>query len=160
MLPCIWPRYHHCRGAGQANRLIVVCWLWVVSYVGICRVMYHAIGDTLLTRWRWASLSASEPLARQPPCQIGCCAALSGQQHHWGMMRGGCGGKIGGIRPGDEFSYTIGLRASIDHGGHRCPMATMGPHSRLLSIEQSANILWNRSTLLKLEKLSLIIFIS
>ncbi len=47
MLPCIWPRYHCCRGAGRAYRLIVVCLLWIVSYVGICRVMYHAIGDTL-----------------------------------------------------------------------------------------------------------------
>jgi hypothetical protein len=50
MLLRIWLRYHCCRGAGWAYRLIVVCWLWVVSYVGIRRVMYHAIGDTLLTR--------------------------------------------------------------------------------------------------------------
>jgi hypothetical protein len=31
-------------------------------------------------------------------------------------------------------------------------MAAMGPHFPRLSIQQSANILWNRSTLLKLEK--------
>jgi hypothetical protein len=67
-------------------------------------------------------------------------------------MCGGDGGKIGRIRPGDEFSYTMGLRASIDHGGRRCPTATMGPHSQLLSIKQSANIPWNRFALLPLEK--------
>jgi hypothetical protein len=68
------------------------------------------------------------------------------------MMRGGGGGKIGGIRPGDKFSYTMGLCTLIDRGSCRCPMATMGPHSWLLSIQQSANILWNKSTLLTLEK--------
>jgi hypothetical protein len=67
-------------------------------------------------------------------------------------MHGGGGSKTGGIRLGDEFFYMMGLHASINHGGCRCPMATMGPHSWLLSIQQSANILWNRSTLLKLEK--------
>jgi hypothetical protein len=40
----------------------------------------------------------------------------------------------------------------IDHGSPPCPMATMRPHFQLLSIQQSANILWNRSKLLKLEK--------
>jgi hypothetical protein len=28
----------------------VVGWLWVVSYVRICRVLYQAIGETLLMR--------------------------------------------------------------------------------------------------------------
>ncbi len=97
-------------------------------------------------------LSSSEPLARQPPHQIGHCAMFSGQQHHWGMMRGGGGGKIGGIRPGDKFFYTMGLRASINHCSQCCPTATMGPHFRFLSIKQSANILWSGSTLLTLEK--------
>jgi hypothetical protein len=46
----------------------------------------------------------------------------------------------------------IGLCASINHGGCPHPMATMGPHSWLLSIQQSANILWNNLHLLKLEK--------
>jgi hypothetical protein len=68
------------------------------------------------------------------------------------MMRGGGGGKIGGIRPQDWFSYTMGLHASINHGGRPLPIAAMGPYSQLLSIQQSANILWNRSTSLKLEK--------
>jgi hypothetical protein len=75
-------------------------------------------------------------------------------------MRGGGGGKIGGIGPGDKFSYTMGLCASIDHEGCRHPMAAMGPHSQILSIQQSANILCNRTMLLKREKISLIMFIS
>jgi hypothetical protein len=81
-----------------------VGWLWVVIYVGICRVLYQANGNTLSMRWRWASLSASELSAQQPSCQIGHCVVLSGQQHHWGMMRGSGGDKIGGIRTGDGFS--------------------------------------------------------
>jgi hypothetical protein len=28
----------------------IVGWLWVVSYVRICRVLYQAIGNTLLMR--------------------------------------------------------------------------------------------------------------
>ncbi len=67
-------------------------------------------------------------------------------------MLGGGGDKLGGIGPGDEVSYTMRFRASINDGGHcRCTTA-MGPHSRLLSIQQSANILWDRLVLLKLEK--------
>jgi hypothetical protein len=97
---------------------------------------------------------ASEQLARQPPQQIGRCAASSGQEHHWGMMRGGGGGKIGGIGPsGDEFSYTMGLRASMDHEDRHRPTAAIGPRSRRRSIQQSANIICNSSTLLKLENI-------
>jgi hypothetical protein len=76
------------------------------------------------------------------------------------MMRGGVGGKIGGKGTGGDNSYNTQVRTSINYGGHRHPMATMGPHSWLLSIQQSANILWNRSTLLRPEKLLLIMFIS
>jgi hypothetical protein len=69
------------------------------------------------------------------------------------MMRGGGGGKrVGGRGTGGDDSYNRQVRTLIDHGGRRRPMAAMGPHSWLLSIQQSANILWNRSTLLKLEK--------
>jgi hypothetical protein len=76
-------------------------------------------------------------------------------------MRGGSGGKIGGRGTGGDDSYNRQVCTMINHGGRRCPMAAMGPHSRLLSIQQSANILWNRSTSLQLEKLSLILmFIS
>jgi hypothetical protein len=72
------------------------------------------------------------------------------------MMRGGGGGKIGGLGPGDEFSYTMGLRASMDHEGHRHPTAAMRPRFRRQSIQQSANVLCNRSTLLKLENFLII----
>jgi hypothetical protein len=109
----------------------IVGWLWVVSYVRIRRVLYQSIGNTLLMRWGWASLLALEPSARQPPCQIGCCVALYGQQHHWGMMCGGGSGKIGGRRVEGDNSYNRWVCTSIDHGGRRCPTATMGPHSRL-----------------------------
>jgi hypothetical protein len=67
-------------------------------------------------------------------------------------MRGIGGSKIGGRRTGGDNSYNRQVHTSIDHGDYHCPMAAMGPHSRLLSIQETANILWNRSTLLKLEK--------
>ena len=67
-------------------------------------------------------------------------------------MRGGGGGKLGGIGPGDEVFCSMRFLASIDHGGRRRPTAAMKPHSRLLSIQQSANILGNRLVSLKLEK--------
>jgi hypothetical protein len=65
-------------------------------------------------------------------------------------MLGGGGGKLGGIGPGDEVSYTMQFRALIDDGGHRHCTTAMGPHSRHLSIQQSANILCDRLVLLKL----------
>ncbi len=119
---------------GHGMSTDIVGWLWVVLYVWICRLLYQAIGDTLPTRWQ-AFSSALELLAPQPPHRIGCCVTSSGQQHHWGMMRGGGGGKIGGRRAGRDNSYNRWVCTSIDHGGRRCPMATMGPHSRLLSIQ-------------------------
>jgi hypothetical protein len=66
-------------------------------------------------------------------------------------MRGGGGSKIGGRGTVGDDSYNRQVRTSNDHGGCHCPMAAMGPHSRLLSIQQSANILCDRTTLLKLE---------
>jgi hypothetical protein len=123
----------------------IVGWLWVVLYVGIHTVC-TAIGNTLSTRWWWASSLATELSAWQPPHQIGCCVASSGQQHNWGMMRGGRGGKIGRRRAGGDDSYSRWVCASINHGSRRCPTATMGPHSQLLSIHQSANILCNKTT--------------
>jgi hypothetical protein len=69
--------------------------LWVVSYVGICRVMYQTTGDAFLTMWGRASPPALEPSAQQPLHQIGCYAVLSGKGHHGEMIRGSCGGKIG-----------------------------------------------------------------
>jgi hypothetical protein len=76
------------------------------------------------------------------------------------MMCGGGGGELGGIGPGDEFFYTMQFCASINDGGHSHRTTAMGPHSRLLSIQKSANILCNRLVLLKQEKLSLLMFIS
>ncbi len=67
-------------------------------------------------------------------------------------MLGGGGGKLGGIGPGDKVSYMMQFCASINNGDHRRRMTTTGPHSQLLSIQQSANILCNRLVLLKLEK--------
>ncbi len=127
-------------------------WLWVVLYVEIHRLLHQAISDTLSTRWQRAFLLAWELLAQQPPHQICHCVVLSKQQHHWGMMHGSSGSKIGGRRAGGDNSYNRWVCTSIDHGGRQCPTATMGPHSRLLSIQQSASIVWNRSTSLKLEK--------
>ena len=68
------------------------------------------------------------------------------------MIRGGGGGELGGIGPGDEVFCSMRFLASIDHGGRRRPTAAMKPHSRLLSIQQSTNILGNRLVSLKLEK--------
>jgi len=68
-------------------------------------------------------------------------------------MRGGGGGELGGIGPGDEVFRSMQFLASNDHGGGRRPTATMMSHSRLLSMQQSANILCDRLVLLlKLEK--------
>jgi hypothetical protein len=50
------------------------------------------------------------------------------------------------------------FRRSIDDGGHHRCTTAMGPHSRLLSIQQSANILCNRLVSLKLEK-TIIIYV-
>ena len=65
-----------------------------------------------------------------------------------------CGGgvKEDGIGAGGDNSYSMRTCASIDDGGRRRPTATTGPHSRLLSTQQSSNIICNRTTLLKLEK--------
>jgi hypothetical protein len=68
------------------------------------------------------------------------------------MMHGGGGGKLEGIGPGDEVFYTMQFCASINDGGHHHRTTAMGPHSWLLSIQQSANILCDRLVLLKLEK--------
>jgi hypothetical protein len=67
------------------------------------------------------------------------------------MMHGGGGGRIEGRGTGDDDSYNRKVCTLINHGSRRHPMAAMGPHSRLLSIHKSANILCDRTTLLKLE---------
>ena len=54
-------------------------------------------------------------------------------------MRGSSGSKIGGRGAGGDNFYNRQICTSIDHGGCRHPTAAMGPHSRLLSIQQSKN---------------------
>jgi hypothetical protein len=76
------------------------------------------------------------------------------------MMRGGSGGAEGGMGEGDKVFCSMQFLASIDHGSRGRPMAAMKPHSRLLRIQQSANILCDTLESLKLEKLSLLMFIS
>ncbi len=73
-------------------------------------------------------------------------------------MRGGGGGKIEGIGPVDEVFYMMRFCRSIDDGGHRHRTTAVGPHSRLLSIQQSANILYDKLVSLKLEK-TIIIYV-
>jgi hypothetical protein len=54
----------------------------------------------------------------------------------------------------DNMAMSNGVKCNqIDHHGGCCHhTAAMGPHSRQQSIQQSTNIISNRSTLLKLEK--------
>ena len=94
---------------------------------------------------------ASEPSDWQPQCQMGRCAASSEQGHHGGMMPGGGGGKMQERGVEDDNSYSMQTRASINDGGCRHPTADTGLHSRLLSIQQSANIPCDSTKLLKLE---------
>ena len=67
-------------------------------------------------------------------------------------MRVGGIGTEGGIRAGGEVFCSMRFLASIDHNGRHRPTAAMRPHSWLLSIQQSTNILGNRLASLKLEK--------
>jgi hypothetical protein len=68
------------------------------------------------------------------------------------MMHGGSGGAEGGMGEGGEGFCLMQFLALINHGGRGRPMAAMKPHSRLLCIQQSANILCDRLVSLKLEK--------
>jgi hypothetical protein len=61
---------------------------------------------------------------------------------------------------GAATTRSMRFLALIDHDGRICPTVAVRPHSWLLSIQQSTNILGNRLVLLKLEKLSLLMFIS
>jgi hypothetical protein len=71
-------------------------------------------------------------------------------------MCGGSGGKIGGRGAGGFDSSMMRIVASYDHGGRRHSTATIGPHSWLLSIQQSTNILFERTTSVKPEKIIVI----
>ena len=67
------------------------------------------------------------------------------------MHVGGVGTE-GGIGAGGEVFCFMRFLASIDHGSRSGPTAAMRPYSRLLSVQQSTNILGNRLVTLKLEK--------
>ncbi len=71
-------------------------------------------------------------------------------------MRGSGGGAEGGMGDRDKVFCSMRFLASIDHGGRGRPTAAMKPRSRLLRIQQSANILYDRLVSLKLEKLIII----
>jgi hypothetical protein len=67
-------------------------------------------------------------------------------------MRGSGVGAKGGIGARGEVFCSMRFLPSFDHGGSRPPTATMRPHSRRRSIQQSANMLGNRLVSLKLEE--------
>ena len=72
-------------------------------------------------------------------------------------MRCDGGVKEGGIEAGGDYSHSMRTCASIDDGGRRRPtVPTTGPHSQLLSMQQSTNIICDRTTALKLEKVIII----
>ena len=68
------------------------------------------------------------------------------------MMHCDSGVKEWGIGAGGNCSSSMGTHASIDDGGRHRPTVATEPHSRLLSIQQSTNILGSSLVLLKLEK--------
>jgi len=59
-------------------------------------------------------------------------------------MRVGGVGAEGRIGAGGEVFCSMRFLTSIDHGGRHGPTAAMRPYSRLLSIQQSTDILGNR----------------
>jgi hypothetical protein len=73
-------------------------------------------------------------------------------------MCGGGVGEMGGRGAGGDNSYNTQTSTLIDQVGRHCPTAAMGRHYRLLGIEQSANILCNRTASIKLEK-TIIIYV-
>jgi len=52
-------------------------------------------------------------------------------------MRGSSGGRIGGRGAGGDDSYNRKICTWIDHGGRRCPMAAMRPHSQAYNNQQT-----------------------
>jgi hypothetical protein len=141
---------------GLANRLWCMTKLFVllgvVSYLWIPR---HWTRKSVIPSWdvKSASTLALEQSAWQPPPQISRWAMSLGWGHHGGIMHGGGSGKIGGRGVGGENFYNSRIHSLFDHGGCCCPTVTMGTHPRCRSIQQSTNILCNRSTSLKLQKI-------
>ena len=64
--------------------------------------------------------------------------------------RGGGDGRGRGSVGGNLDNST--QKKSINHDGRHRPTAATGPHSRLLSIQQSTNILFDRNASIKLVK--------
>ncbi len=122
-----------------------------MSYVGIRRVTYHGLPDKV-TMSIPTGIGAVG-LAASLPNWLLCCVVREGTSWgkdawwRWRQNRR----KKSGRRRFLQHAQSI----SINDGGRRRPLAAIGPHSWLLSIQQSANILGNRTTLLKLEKISL-----
>ncbi len=67
-------------------------------------------------------------------------------------MCGGGGGAEREMGEGGEVFCSMQFLASIDHVGRGRPTAATKPHSQLLLIQQSANMLCDRLVWLKLEK--------
>ena len=97
-----------------------------------------------------------EPSARQPPGRIGQLAAFARKGHYDSVMRGDGSGKEVGRGGIGVVLYSRKKHTLINHGGHCCPTTATGHHSRCQSIQQSANMLRDRSTLLKLENIIVI----
>ncbi len=118
---------------------------WARHYVGIRKVMYQAGNWQCLPDKVTMSIlgNIGAPTASTP---IGCYASLSGKGHYGGMMHGDSGSKIEGRGTGGGNCYNRQICTLINHGNCWHPVAAMGPHSWLLSIQQSANILCNRTT--------------
>jgi hypothetical protein len=49
--------------------------------------------------------------------------------------------------------WKLGKKTHSNHGGHHCPMAAMVPFPRHCRIQQLANMLHDKSMLLKLENI-------
>ncbi len=125
-----------------------------MSHVGIRRVTYHSLPDKVTMSI--PSGIGAVGLAASSPNRMLCCVVREGAswgKDAWWRWRQNRRKKRGRRR------FLQPRSISIDNGGCRHPMAAMGPHSWLLNIQQSTNILWKSSTSLKLEKLSLIMFI-
>ncbi len=116
--------------------------------LGICRVTYHGLPDKVMMSI--PSGIGAVGSAASSPNRLLCCVIREGAswgKDAWWRWRQNRRKKSGRRR----FLQRARL-ISINDGGRRHPMAAMGPHSWLLSIQQSTNILWKSSTLLKLEK--------
>ncbi len=115
----------------------VVGLLWVVSYVGIRRVKFHGLPDKVTMSI--PSGIGAFGLAASLPNRLLCCVVregtLWGKDVWWRWWQNRR--KKNGRRQFLQHARLI----LIDDGSRRRPMAAMGPHSWLLSIQQSTNIL-------------------